>query len=117
MTRVKAYRIIGTNWVVWTAWKRTEPKHKHHSVIYINGELWGKVGTERLSPKVEAIPAGSKERLEALDAHVKACNARAHAIIEGACKLPLDYERASFGEITACVDNPDEWTTDIVVED
>lgn len=63
---VQKYNIIGTNLVVYNAWEPSSVMGKHSSITFIEGKCYGQIGHRFMSPEIEALPAGSKERIEAV---------------------------------------------------
>lgn len=98
---VEKTRIIGTKCDVYSAW---EVDHGDHSTIqHIDGVRYGRVGTRRLPAELEALPARTQERSDAVRAfHAKQYQEAYLAIYE---KHPEVYslaklENHDMGEIT-----------------
>lgn len=66
--RTKRRQIIGTKTVVFSAWVPSALMGGHTSLDRFDGDnrWWGQMGTERLPPELEALPAYSQQRLEAV---------------------------------------------------
>jgi len=104
---VYGFRVIGTDsWTV-AAYEPSSiagPHSSIHSFDWIDQVLrissyWGRIGTRRLPADLEALPARSQERLDAVRAHKASEYEEAHAIIERCYELAyggLGWMRATW---------------------
>lgn len=80
---VERYRIIGTNHFEYRALRPSPGYQGYHSFLTVDGVTCGYVGSENLPADLEALPAYSQERRQAVEAWQAARYAEAHeAILE-----------------------------------
>lgn len=73
--------IIGTTCVIFSVWEKGQITGTHSTITTINGEWYGRVGTERLPADLDALPAYSNERAAAVRAWQLRRYERAYDII------------------------------------
>jgi hypothetical protein len=78
---VERYRIIGTSHFEYRALRPCPGYQGYHSFTTIDGVTCGYVGAENLPDDLEALPAYSQERRQAVEAWQAAKYAEAHAAI------------------------------------
>lgn len=92
---IRAYSIIGAPRVVVSVW---EPFDGHGSMVRVEGETWGRVGTARLPKDLEAMPTG-EDRYNAVSDWYRSEWGRAHFVMED---LGIGNRRdMARGELTA----------------
>jgi hypothetical protein len=80
--RVEKHRILGTRFVVYTAYAPTTLMGPYSSLHSFEGAWMGQLGTERdLPPELEALSPMTTTRIEAVHSWQQANAARAHAFI------------------------------------
>ncbi|MDP2730341.1 MAG: hypothetical protein Q8O55_07655 [Dehalococcoidales bacterium] len=78
---VNKYNIIGTNLVVYNAWEPSSITGKHSSITTVDEKWYGKIGTSHVPPALDALPAGSDERIKAVHAYFEEEYAEAYRLI------------------------------------
>ncbi len=63
---VHKYNIIGTNLIVYNAWEPSSITGKHSTITFIDSKCYGQIGTRRMPPEIDVLPAGSEERIKAV---------------------------------------------------
>jgi hypothetical protein len=63
--RLHTYKVIGTQLTIYEAY---EDYDNHSSIMTFDGKWMGRVGTRRLTEELEALPAYSDERIQAVTA-------------------------------------------------
>lgn len=100
---VQRYRIIGTDNVVYQACRpltQCPERGASHSAWWRHDERWyGRVGTDRLPPELDALPAMSLERSRAVDDWHAGLYDDAYRLIVAA--FPGATGRRDMGEIHA----------------
>jgi len=61
---VHKYNIIGTNLVVYNAWEPSSVMGKHSSITFIDSKCYGQIGHRHMPPEIDALPAGSQQRID-----------------------------------------------------
>jgi hypothetical protein len=98
---VQRYRILGTPCFVYQAWAPIPGLvfgGPYSTITSDGGDWWGRLGTERLGPDLDALPRG-EERVAAVRAWQQANDDRAYAIILRAFPEAAEGRR-DMGEIT-----------------
>lgn len=80
---VNKYNIAGSNLIVYNAWEPSGIFGPHSTITMIEGKWYGRIGTRRLSPDIEKLQAGSKERIEAVGKAFESQYEEAYKLIEG----------------------------------
>lgn len=65
----EAMVMMGGDHVHLSAWEAGLLFGDHSTVTTFDGNWYGKIGTERISPEIEALKGGSPERIAACDRH------------------------------------------------
>jgi hypothetical protein len=81
---VDKFSVGGTNIIVYNAWEPSGVFGEHSTITTFDGEWYGRIGTKRLSPEVEKLPAGSKERIDAVGKAFEEQYEEAYRLIEEA---------------------------------
>jgi len=98
--KVVRYQIGGTNNFMYAAYEPYIQNGKggsHSCTLTINGKWFGKVGTLRPSPELDALPGMSPERMEAVTGHYGNERRKAYRYIREA--YPDIAGRMSCGDI------------------
>jgi hypothetical protein len=111
---VQRVRIAGTNYHVFSAWEPSSHFGKHYSITTIDGQIYGRVGTERLPDELEKLPAFSQERGEQVIAWRQEQYQRSYQMIRTAfdididntCESMIGKPREDMGEIGAYFAEP-----------
>lgn len=92
-------QIIGTNVITYSAWVPSALMGRHSTIRSFDQQYWGRVGTERLPPTIEALPPGSDERIAVVRAWHHILYAAAYkAIVDQYPEIPKNGRR-DMGEI------------------
>lgn len=93
---IQKTRIIGMNLDVYSAWEPTED-HAHSTITTFEdyGPWYGRVATRRLTPELDALPAMSRERSEAVGRWHEAQYEEAYALILAAFPEAANGRRSS----------------------
>lgn len=104
---VRRLRILTTNLVVFTAWQRCDSLfdagQKFSTITEIDGDYFGRLGTERLPAELEALAPRSAERWDRVTAWQHERYEASHQAILAAEPDARDGWRSSMGEITITV--------------
>jgi len=81
--RIRAYQIIDTTTVVYSAWTPSRLIGRHSTITSFDGApgWWGRLGSERLPVELEGLKPGSDERIAAVRAFHDACYQAAYEAI------------------------------------
>ncbi len=85
------YGILTTSYVAYAVYRQTElSAHQYSSITHTDEYGWlGDITTKRLTPELDALPAWSKERSDAVGAYLDGLKHRAEALIRQA--FPQDF--------------------------
>lgn len=98
---VQRVRIIGTPFVVYSAWERRAPDHRVHTTI--GAERYGKVTSRALPADIAALPVGA-ERFAMVDAWRAELERQAIALIREAYPEAVASGQATHGDVEVCSD-------------
>ena len=80
--RIQAHNIIGTKLRIFSAWEPTELMGNHGTICTLEGDRFGRIGTNRNLPAdVAALTPGSDERIAAVRAWYETHYQRAYDAI------------------------------------
>jgi len=94
---VKRFRVIGTQTVVYQAWEPSGIRGRHSSVTTVDGQWYGKVGTDPDPALYDHLPVGDERSRNLQQAYQERYAVAYQAIIE-ACPETADGHRSD-GEI------------------
>ncbi len=78
---VHKYNIIGTRLIVYNAWEPSSVMGKHSTITTIDGKWYGRLGTSQVPPDINALPAGSDERIKAVRTYFDKEETEAYRIV------------------------------------
>ena len=91
MVKVRSHKIIGTNTTIYSAWALTSAIGGYHTITYIDDQCYGQMGTERITPELDALPPRSSERSAAVKSYRAArCRSAIDAILDAHPELRRD---------------------------
>jgi hypothetical protein len=64
--KIQKTQIIGTETTVYTAWEPSTPCGRHGTITTIDGEWYGRIGTDPDPEMFEHLPVGSDARIAAV---------------------------------------------------
>jgi len=96
---IKKYSVAGTDLIVYEVYEPSALMGPHGTVTSIEGKWYGRVGTRRPPPELEALPAGSEERFRAVGKWYEGQYEEAYKLITEAFP-EAQGGRRSMGEIT-----------------
>ena len=92
----------GGNWTSFSVWEPTSVGgsggHSHSTITTIDGKWYGRLGTQALPAELDALPALTNERIDAVQAHYDRLYLEAYTLIETAFPSAA-AGRQSMGEI------------------
>jgi hypothetical protein len=94
---VYRFRVLGTRMTVYAVYEPTYNGADHGTVTTFHGRWYGRVGTRRIPPEIQALPLG-EERTRAVEAHYSQQYELAYQVILRAFPEAADGEREA-GEI------------------